>query len=88
MRSVYIFGKQTCPVCKDAYSKIQYFKEKRSFDAEVKYFDMELIDGLAEGAFHEVYDVPTVVIFDEHLEEIARWVKKPPISEEFLPYLH
>jgi hypothetical protein len=47
---------------------------------------METVDGLAEGAFHEVADVPTVIIF-ENKDELVRWVKQPPVSEEFLPYL-
>jgi hypothetical protein len=47
---------------------------------------METLDGLTEGAFNEVADVPTVIIFDNR-KELARWVKKPPVSEEFLPYL-
>lgn len=86
MKKVYIFGKPTCPVCKEAYEKIKYFKEKKNFDAEIKYFNMESVDGLTEGAFYEVSDVPTIIILDNK-EELARWTKKPPISEEFLPYL-
>ncbi len=86
MKKVFIFGKPTCPVCKDARKKITYFKKKRRFNAEVKYFDMETVDGLAEGAFYEISDIPTIIILDDK-NELARWVKQPPISEEFLPYL-
>jgi len=86
IKKIYIFGKPTCPVCKDAYKKIKYFESKKNFNAEIKYFDMETIDGLTEGAFCEVFDIPTVIIFDGR-EELARWVKKPPISEEFLPFV-
>ena len=86
MKKVYIFGKPTCPVCKEAYEKIRYFKTKKNFDAEIRYFNIESVDGLTEGAFHEVSDVPTVIIFDDK-EELVRWAKRPPVSEEFLPYL-
>ena len=86
MKKVYIFGKPTCPVCKDVYKKVKYFKKKKNFSAEIKYLDTETVDGLAEGAFNEVSDIPTVIIFDGK-KELARWVKQPPISEEFLPYL-
>ncbi len=86
MKRVYVFGKSTCSVCKDAFDKILYFKEKKGFYAEIKYFDLETVDGLAEGAFNEVSDIPTIIIFDNKTE-LARWVKQPPISEEFLPYL-
>lgn len=86
MKKVYIFGKPTCPVCKDARKKIEYFKKKENFAAQIEYYDMETIDGLTEGAFHEVSDIPTVIIFDDK-NELTRWVKQPPISKEFLPYL-
>jgi len=86
MKRVYIFGKPSCPVCKDAFNKVNYFRDKGKFNAEIKYFDMETIDGLTEGSFFEISDIPTVVIMEEQ-RELARWVKKPPISEEFLPYL-
>jgi len=86
MKKVYIFGKQSCSVCKDALSKINYFKEKKNLNTEITYFDMESLDGLSEGAFYEVTDVPTVLILDDN-QEIIRWVKKSPLSEEFLPYL-
>jgi thiol-disulfide isomerase/thioredoxin len=86
MKKVFIFGKPTCPVCKDARKKIEYFKEKEKFDAKIEYYDMETIDGLTEGAFHEVSDIPTVIVLDDK-NELVRWVKQPPISKEFLPYL-
>jgi len=86
MKKVYIFGKPTCPVCKDARKKIEYFKKKENFAAQIEYYDMETLDGLTEGAFHEVSDIPTVIIFDDK-NELTRWVKQPPISKEFLPYL-
>ena len=86
MKQVYVFGKPSCPVCKDTHEKIQYFKQKKQFSAEIHYFNIETLDGLTEGAFNEVADIPTVIIFDNK-KELARWVKKPPVSEEFLPYL-
>lgn len=86
MKKVLIFGRLTCPVCKDAHKKVKYFKKKKHFDAEIVYYDMETIDGLAEGAFNEVSDIPTVIIYDNK-QELVRWVKKSPVSEEFLPYL-
>lgn len=86
MKRVYIFGKPDCPICKEAHKKVKYFKKKNGFNAEVKYFDMETVDGLTEGAFNEVIEVPTIIIFDDK-NEVCRWVKKPPISKEFIPYL-
>ncbi|KPK63801.1 hypothetical protein AMJ83_04925 [candidate division WOR_3 bacterium SM23_42] len=86
MKQIFVFGKPDCPVCKDAREKLLYFKEKKTFDAPIKYYDMETVEGLTEGAYHEVDDIPTIIILDDK-KELARWVKKPPVSEEFLPYL-
>ena len=86
MKKVLIFGKPTCPVCKDAHKKVKYFKKKKHFNADILYYDMETIDGLTEGAYNEVSDIPTVIIV-ENKKERARWIKIPPVSEEFLPYL-
>ncbi len=86
MRKVLIFGRKTCPVCKDVLHKFQYFKEKTKFEPEIQYIDVDQLDGMAEGAFYEVAEIPTVVILDQD-KEIKRWVKDPPVSEEFLPYL-
>ncbi|OGC41291.1 hypothetical protein A2Y85_00510 [candidate division WOR-3 bacterium RBG_13_43_14] len=86
MTKIYVFGKPSCPVCKDMHNKMQYFKEKRKFSAEIFYYDIETLDGLVEGAYNEVSDIPTVIIFnDDH--ELVRWVKKPPVSQEFMPYV-
>jgi len=86
MKQIYVFGRPDCPVCKDTREKLAYFKEKNNFDAQIKYYDMDTVDGLTEGAYHEVEDIPTVIILDDS-KELIRWVKKPPVSEEFLPYL-
>ena len=86
MKQIYVFGKSDCPVCRDAHEKLRYFKEKNNFAAQIKYYDMDTVDGLTEGAFREVEDIPTVIILDDK-KELIRWVKKPPVSEEFLPYL-
>lgn len=86
MKQICVFGKTDCSVCKDTREKLMYFKEKNKFDAPITYYDMETLEGLTEGAYREVSDIPTVIILDDS-QELARWVKKPPISEEFLPYL-
>ncbi len=86
MTKIYVFGKPSCAVCKDTHKKIQYFKNKKKFNAEILYYDVETVDGLVEGAYNEVSDIPTVIIFKDR-NEIVRWIKKPPISEEFMPYV-
>ncbi|MEO0137410.1 MAG: hypothetical protein ABIL39_09675 [candidate division WOR-3 bacterium] len=86
MKKIYIFGRRECPVCKDTFEKFNYFKEKKGFTASIQYFDMDTVEGMAEGAYYEVADIPTVIIIEDG-QEIVRWSKRPPVSEEFLPYL-
>jgi hypothetical protein len=85
---VLVFGRPTCQVCKQAIEKIDYFLDKWKYKEQVpiSYFDMETVDGLAEGAFYEVSDIPTVVL-QYKKKELDRWVKRPPLSKELKPHL-
>ncbi len=85
---VVIFGKNDCEACKAAKEKITYFARKWNAlkTTEIVFIDMETPDGLAEGAFRDVCEIPTVVIEDRG-REVARWVKKVPLSQEFRKYL-
>ena len=87
MIKVSVFGKKDCDACKAAVEKITYFSEKwgRTGSTSLAYIDMETPDGLAEGAYRDVYDVPTVILEDGG-EELARWIKKVPTSNEFRSY--
>ena len=83
-----VFGRPACQVCKQAMEKINYFLEKWEYRGKVplNYFDMDTVDGLAEGAYYEVSDIPTVVLINQE-EELDRWVKRPPLSKELKPHL-
>ncbi|MDI6738910.1 MAG: hypothetical protein QME74_00925 [Candidatus Edwardsbacteria bacterium] len=85
---VLVFGRPACQVCKQAIEKIDYFLDKWKYKEQVPltYFDMDTVDGLAEGAFHEVSDIPTVVL-QYKKQELDRWVKRPPLSKELKPHL-
>lgn len=87
MIKVSVFGKRDCDACKAAVEKITYFSEKwgKTEEASLTYVDMGTVDGLAEGAYRDVYDVPTVIL-ERGGEEVARWVKKVPTSLEFKGY--
>jgi glutaredoxin len=87
MINVTVFGKQGCDACKAAVEKISYFTEKwgKADDTRVNFVDMETPDGLAEGAYRDVYDIPTVIL-EQGGEEIARWIKRVPLSQDFRPY--
>jgi glutaredoxin len=86
--TIKVFGKPGCSVCKQAVEKIDYFLGKWDYRKQVPiaYYDMETVDGLAEGAFHEVYEIPTVVLMRANQEQ-DRWLKRPPLSKELKPLL-
>jgi thiol-disulfide isomerase/thioredoxin len=87
MIKVSVFGKQECDACKAAVEKMTYFSRKwgKGESTSIDFVDMETVDGLAEGAYRDVYDIPTVILEDGGLE-VARWVKKVPASAEFREY--
>jgi thiol-disulfide isomerase/thioredoxin len=84
---VSVFGKQECDACKAAFEKISYFSKKwgRADDTAIHFVDMETPEGLAEGAYRDVYDIPTVILAKGD-QEVARWVKQVPVSQEFKKY--
>ncbi len=72
-----IFGKEGCKVCKKVYHKLEYFKNNYLPNAEIFYYDMESVDGLAEGAYRDVSEVPTIIL-EKDGSELGRWQKVPP----------
>ena len=87
MIKVSVFGKQECEACKAAVEKVTYFSEKwgKTDQTAIDFVDVETPDGLAEGAYRDVYDIPTVILQDGD-EEVARWIKQVPLSQEFKRY--
>jgi glutaredoxin len=78
---VTIFGRKDCQACRQARQKMEYYLAKWQIDIPLEYCDMETPDGLALGAFHDVAEIPTVLL-EEDGKELGRWVKFPPRSEE------
>ncbi len=76
-----IFGKKDCPACRQAKEKVEYYLARWQVDIPLEYYDLETPDGLALGAYHDIADVPTVLM-EENGTELRRWVKFPPRSEE------
>jgi hypothetical protein len=87
MIKVSVFGKKECDACKAALEKITYFSDKwgKQDSTSIDFIDMETVDGLAEGAYRDVYDIPTVIL-EQGGKELTRWVKKVPASSEFRGY--
>ncbi len=84
---VLIFGKDTCKVCHKLHHKFEFYLERWNMlkTAQLIFHNMNELNGLTEGAYYEIPDIPTVVIENNSGDEIIRWVKTPPPSKEFKP---
>lgn len=82
---VKVFGKPGCEYCKTTLKKFETFFARWNIDqskAKLSFFDMETVDGMAEGAFYSVSKIPSTVI-ERESSVLARWDGKVPLSEEF-----
>jgi glutaredoxin len=84
---VRIFGKKDCDACKNAKRKFEFFFEKWGLTEEIpiEFYDMDTIEGLAEGAIYDVSNVPTTILEKDNIE-ITRWEGKVPVSPDFSEY--
>ena len=82
-----VFGRRDCDACKAALAKMEYFSRKwgKTETTAIEFIDMDTVDGLADGAWRDVYDIPTVIL-DDAGRELARWVKQVPVSRDFKKY--
>ena len=82
---VKVFGKPGCEFCKTTMKKFETFLSRWKISPEevaLSFFDMETVDGLAEGAFYGITKIPSTVI--ERKEEVLKhWHGQVPLSEEF-----
>jgi len=82
---VKVFGKPGCEYCKTTVKKFETFFGRWNIEesrARLSFFDMETVDGLAEGAFYSVIKIPSTVI-EESGNVLKRWDGVVPLSEEF-----
>ena len=78
---VQVFGKQDCAKCESTKNKLEHFISKLGVADRVRFtfFDMDTVDGLTEGAFRDVFDVPTTIIQQDG-EDVVRWSGIPPTA--------
>lgn len=83
-----VFGKQNCAKCETTKNKINHYlkKNKDSADTLLEFHDLDTIDGMTEGAYHDVLRVPTTIIEkDENI--LMRWDGEVPKTEDFSIYI-
>lgn len=83
---VKVFGKPGCEYCKTTIKKFETFFGRWNINESkvaLTFFDMESVEGLAEGAFYSVTKIPTTLIRKKSGEILKRWDGAVPLSEEF-----
>ncbi len=67
------FGKKKCAACQETQALFSNLKTVPSTHClNIAYFDMDSIEGLTEGAFHNVSNVPTTIL-QKKGHTIKRW---------------
>ncbi len=85
-----VFGKAECAKCKSAKEKLKHLlmKVELSETVPLEFFDLESIEGMAEGAFNNVTDqLPTIILREDGGQVKARWNGQLPLSTEVLQHL-
>jgi len=84
-----IYGKSNCPKCKSAQDKLALLIGKAAVAQEVglAYHDLETVEGMAEGAFNDVTDIPTTILRSDAGQPMARWEGKLPPTVEVKAFL-
>lgn len=84
---VQVFGKQNCGKCSSTKHKLEHFIARLGLAEKVRltFFDMDTVDGMAEGAFRDVFHVPTTII-EENGRDVVRWDGMIPDSADLKQY--
>ena len=80
---VFIFGKTGCARCESTKKKVSYLIDKWGVSERVgmSFVNLDTVEGLAEGSFHDVSQVPVTIVKRGHVE-VARWDGIVPASDE------
>jgi hypothetical protein len=80
---IQVFGKDGCAKCTSTKQKLTHLLGKWQVAGKVEFgwFDMATEEGLAEGAFNDVDQIPTTLLMDDSGTELARWEAQIPPSD-------
>jgi hypothetical protein len=82
-----VFGKMGCAMCESTKAKLTHLLSKAERPAELTFFDVNSIEGRAEGAFNDVLKIPTTILRADTGAAVARWEGKVPPSIEVQAFL-
>jgi hypothetical protein len=80
-----VFGKPGCARCESTKAKLTHFLSKWQMADRVPldFVSLDTADGLARGAFNDVFDqVPVTIVFADDNRPVARWEGDVPPSDE------
>jgi len=85
---IQLFGKQKCGKCESTKHKVEHLLGKHGLENRIRFtfFDMDTVDGLAEGAYRDVHQVPTTIIEDDG-RDLIRWEGIIPDSVDIKQFL-
>jgi hypothetical protein len=83
-----VFGKQNCAKCETTKNKINHYLNKNNTlsGMSLEFHDLDTIDGMTEGAYHDVLKIPTTII-EQNEDILIRWDGEVPKTEEFSSYI-
>jgi len=84
-----VFGKDGCELCQQTKRKVTHFLSKWgvSDSVEFSFFDMDTVEGMAEGMFYDVDQIPATIILDDVGTVLWRCDGERPASGDLRPHL-
>jgi hypothetical protein len=83
-----VFGKGNCARCQTTKHKLEHFIGKLGVGERVRltFYDMDTEDGMTEGAFRDVFEVPTTIVCRDG-QALARWAGQIPPTADLKSFL-
>ena len=83
-----VFGKPGCAKCVSTKNKLKHFiaKWEMTEKVELHFHDMDTVDGMAEGAYNDVLQIPTTIL-EKGENVVARWDGEVPNSDRVKEHL-
>ncbi|HUW30833.1 MAG TPA: thioredoxin family protein [Planctomycetota bacterium] len=80
---ILVFGKESCAKCRTTKHKLGHLLEQGGLTEKIplRYYDLSTVDGMTEGAWRDVLNVPTVIV-DDNAKELTRWSGVVPHEDE------
>ncbi|MBS3908910.1 MAG: thioredoxin family protein [Actinobacteria bacterium] len=79
-RKVKVFWKNECPKCPAAKTLV-------SGSGNAELFNLDEVDGMAEGAFYGVMSTPSIIVTDNDGRELAAWRGEVPSKKDIVEWL-